>query len=352
MTRKQKEKELLKMPDTDLIDRILAFPDRQHLNRDEEGKRRRYPSAEMAVNARRNMEKNPEWKISDKQRWAMAHSFAEYSSDELKVAGIKFAKADPNELVKNPLSKEGVKTVYAMQFTLIPEPENEHDKNAVAVYVRNEKDEGEVTFKDVTYQGLTKIGYVPAAYADIHPITDIMTAKGILTDHSNGHFKTISYTMDMDTEKIDRDFAPSRRTDAYTYQMPFILNGPAKDGAASYINNKNDWTERINNELEYHGVNGHADNVYFQFPGGKTGNIVVETPAKFNSEAMGICGSYFRYCLESNISNDLARERLVDVPKNLPAVNTRERTYFSLQFEPDDGFAAAVGSLADGGQSL
>lgn len=357
MTVKEKQKQLLKLSDRDLIDRILAFPDREYLNRDEDGKRRKYPSAEMAVNARRNMERIPDWKISDKQRWAMAHSFAEYSSNELKVSGIKFAKADPNNLEKTEVLKEGTKAVYNMDFTLIPEPENEHDKNAVAVYVHNTDNEGEISYKGQSYHGLTKIGYVPAAYTGIHPISDAMTVKGTLTDHSNGHFKTISYTMDMDTEAIDKEFTANNRSDVYTYRMPFILNGNVKEGAADYLNDKRwtrdgiagQWADRLNEELEYYGVNGHADNVYFEFPGGKAGSIVVETSQQFNPEAMGICGSYFRYCLETNISSDLGREKLVDLQNsNMPAVNTREKMYFSLQSQPaEDDFTKAVDEITN-----
>ena len=58
MNQEQKRKSLLKLSDRDLVNRILAFPDRQALNRDEEGNRRRYPSAEMAVRAKKQMEKN------------------------------------------------------------------------------------------------------------------------------------------------------------------------------------------------------------------------------------------------------------------------------------------------------
>lgn len=346
-TVKQKEKELLKMPDRQLIDRILAFPDREYLNRDEDGKRRKYPSAEMAVHARRNMEKNPDRKISDKQRWAMAHSFAEYSSNELKVSGIKFAKADPNLLDKQVATQEGTKTVYNMEFHLVPEPENEHDKNAVAVYVQNAGDEGK-----------TKIGYVPAAYTGTHPIASPMTVTGTLTDHSNGHFKTISYVMDMDTEALCKEFTANNRSDAYTYRMPFILNGSPKEGIAEYMNSRhltrngitdNYWTARINEELEFYGVNGEVDDVRFEFPGGRAGSIVVETKEQLNQEAMGVCGSFFRYCLETNISGDLNREGLVDLDKStLPAVNTRERVYFSLQSEPaEDDFTKAVEGISD-----
>lgn len=332
---KQKRKELLKMDNRAFIDRILAFPDRERLNRDEEGKRRKYPSAEMAVRARRSMEKDPNWQLSDKQKFVMADSFAQYSTNELKVAGVKFAKADPNTLVKNEVSSEGVKTVYEMQFHLQPEPENEHDKNAVAVYVDNV--EG----------NRTKIGYVPGAYVGEHPIIQPMTVQGTLTDHSNGHFKTISYSMNLDTEAIDKDLAGTRNPDVYTYRMPFILNGDVKENAADYLNGQRDWTQQLNNELEYWGVNGQADNVSFEFPGGKTGNVIVESSSKLNSEAMQVCGSYFRYSLESGISSDLKRDGYVDVPQNLPAVNTRERTYFSLAAEPadTDDFTQAIDGI-------
>lgn len=318
---KQKRKELLHMDDKAFIDRILAFPDRERLNRDEDGKRRKYPSAEMAVRARRSMEKNPDWKISDKQKYVMADSFAQFSTDELKVSGITFAKADPNTLFKNQVSKEGVKTVYEMQFHLQPEPDNQYDKNAVAVYVDN------------TEGSRTKIGYVPAAYTGVHPITNEMTVKGTLTDHSNGHFKTISYAMTIDTEAVDKISFANRDPKMYTYHMPFMLNGDAKPDTADYLTNSRNWTEQLNNELEYWSVNGQADNVYFSLAG-KTGYINVESSAPLNAEAMQVCGSYFRYSLESGISSDLKRDGYVNVPQTVSAINTREKTYFSLQAEP------------------
>lgn len=300
----------------------------------------------MAVNARRCMEKNPEWTISEKQKFAMADSFARYSSNELKVSGITFAKADPNLIQKYPIKKEGVKTVYEMQYHLVPEPDNPHDKNAVAVYVNNENDDGR-----------TRIGYVPGSYVAEHPIIHPMTAKGTLTDHSNGHFKTISYVMDMDTEALNKEISANRDPDKFTYRMPFILNGEAKEGTAEYLNGQRDWTGQLNNELEYWGVNGQADSVKFEFPGGRAGNIIVESSAKLNTEAMGVCGSYFRYSLESGISGDLKRDGYVQCAQTIPAVNTRERTYFSLQAEPEstmeDDFTKAIQNIPQtDGQSL
>lgn len=343
-----KRKELLRMDDRAFVDRILAFPDRERLNRDEEGKRRQYPSAEMAVRARRQMEKDPGYRLSSKQKFAMADSFAHHSTEELKVSGIKFAKADPGTLIKEEVGREGVKCVYSMEFHLVPEPENPFDKNAVAVYADNK--EG----------GRTKIGYVPSAYVGEHPITAMMDVHGTLTDHSNGHFKTISYAMDMDTESVDRVSFANRNLDSYTYRMPFILNGDVKEGAADYLNGqtwnggRQGWTEQLNEQLESWGVNGHVDRVYYEFPGSRSGNVIVESSTRLNSEAMQICGSYFRYSLEAGISADLKREGYVDVPINLPAVNVREKTYFSLQAEPaqDGDFMEAVGSIGADGDGI
>ena len=194
-----------------------------------------------------------------------------------------------------------------------------------------------------------------------------MKVEGMLTDHSNGHFKTISYTMDMDTEAIDREFTANNRDDMYTYRMPFILNGDAKDGIEEYMNGKRwtdpdgtkgGWASRINNELESYGVNGHIDDVRFEFPGGKAGCIVAESPLKLRDDAMQLCGSYFRYCLEYGISTDLKREELVDAPWNQPAVNMRDHLYFSLQSEPtetnENDFSQAVADIPanDADQSL
>lgn len=339
---KAKRKELLKMNDRDLVNRILAFPDRERLNRDEEGNRRQYPSAEMAVHARRQLEKNPEYRISEKQRFAMCQSFAEHSVDEVKVVGIMFAKADPKTLaigerVDIERTANGARETYNLVYHLRPEPENERDKNAVAVYVANNKSTDSMA-------GMSKIGYLPANYVAAHPITHDMTAIGTLTNYAPGTFKVVSYSMALDTEVIDKDL--NSRHDAssnYTYRMPFLLNGTPKEGTADYLNdrywsdNKNmdNWTKRLNNELEYWGVNGMAQDVRFEFPGGKTGNIIVETAQKFNDEAIQVCGSYFRYGLEAGVSSTLKRDGYIEgLSPTQPAVNTRERTYFSLQAEP------------------
>lgn len=341
---KEKRKALLHMDDRSFVDRILAFPDRERLNRDEEGKRRRYPSAEMAVRAKRSLENDPEYRLSDRQKWAMADSFATYSTDQLKVAGIKFAKADPKLLDKEPISRDGAKTVYQMMFRLEPEPENEKDKNAVAVYVEN------ADLDENNQVAMTKIGYVPASYTATHPITESMNVFGTLTDHSNGHFSTISYVIDMDTEAVNKKLAMVMNPDKYSYRMPFALNGSPVPEASDYLNNQRDWTGQLNNELEYWGVNGHADSVKFDFPGSRSGMITVESSGKLNEEAMQVCGSYFRHCLESGISGDLKRDGYVTgLAQTQPAVNTRERTYFSLQAEPAamaDGFAEAIDSIS------
>lgn len=348
MTVKEKRKELLRLDDRDLVGRILAFPDREKLNRDDEGKRRKYPSAEMALRARRSMEKDPDYRISEKQRFAMCNSFAENSNDMLKIVGIKFAAADPSALEKKQIKREGVKTTYDMTFHLEPEPENEHDKNAVAVYVNNEQDPST----------RTRIGYLPAAYVAEHPIFEPMSVKGTLTDHSNGTFKTISYVADMDTEhleeKLQEKYGKVAWADQFVYRMPFLLNGEAQENAGEYLNNQtwtsadgrqNGWAERLNDELEYWGVNGRVDEVYFEFPGGNRGEVVVTSPIRLNDEAMGVCGSYFRYSLETGISSDLRREGLVKAPANLPAVDARKKMYFSLQAEQADDFTQALAAM-------
>lgn len=334
---KAKRKELLKMDDRSLVNRILAFPDREKLNRDEEGNRRPYPSAEMAVRAKRQLEQDPEYKISEKQRFAMCQSFAEHSTDKMKVVGITFAKADPKTLLigerKNiERTKNGARETYDLMFHLKPEPENERDKNAVAVYVPN------------TEGGETRIGYLPGPYVAAHPITDDMSVTGTLTNYAPGTFKVVSYSLALDTEAIDRNLNARQDASAnYIYRMPFRLNGTVIPAASDYLNNeywsdnkdRDNWTKRLNTELEYWGVNGSAESVRFEFPGASTGNIIVETPQKFNDEAIQVCGSYFRYSLEAGISGALKRDGYVmGLQQTQPAVNTRDRTYFSLLAEP------------------
>ena len=64
---------------------------------------------------------------------------------------------------------------------------------------------------------------------------------------------------------------------------PFLLNGPVSEGADAYLTDhyygENGWASRLNDELEYWGVNGEVDAVAFRFPSERTGEILVETKA-------------------------------------------------------------------------
>lgn len=309
--RGKKRRELLMMDDRAFIDRILTFPDRELLDRDENGKRRRYPLAGMAVKVKKQMEKDPNYRLSGKQKFAMANSFAEYSTEELKVSGIKSANIDPDTLVKEEIKKEGAKTVYSMKFRLQPEPDNQFDKNAVAVYADNI--EG----------GCSRIGYMPLPYIQTHSIKGPVNVNGTLTDYSNGKFKNVSYAIVMGIKH-----------GIYVYKMDFSLNAACRQGTADYLNMQCDWTKRFNKNLATHSKGSKVDNVRFEFANEMSGSVVIESYSRLDDYARRVCDSYFRYILNTGVSDSLKKDKYVDVPQNIPAVSIKDDMCFHIYAKP------------------
>lgn len=316
-----KRNELLCMDDRALISRILAFPDKQRLNYDKSGKRRRFPSGEMAANALRSMEKNPEWKMSDRQKFAMADSFARFSTDELRVSGILSFNTDLRTLIKNETGRDGAKSMYSMKFHLVPEPENGQDKSTVAVYADNMDG------------GRTKIGYLPASYVKAYPVLSPMDVDGTLTDFSNGKFRNISYAMSMEVGIIARELSTDTNPDMFTYKMKFSLNNSCREDTAQYLNEQCDWTVRLNRKLKAYDPKARVSNVRFEI-NCTSGNVVIESYSSLGTKARRACNNYFRYILGTKIFKDLKNNGYVDVAQGISAVNVKEDARFILYGRP------------------
>lgn len=170
----------------ELIDRILNYPNQDLLNLDADGNKRKYPLGWMAGSIRNN-----DYQMTDKQYYTLVHYFAAATVPDMRVVGVSFYENDAQKFEKTLVFKEGGKSVYETDYVLRPEPENPHDKNAVMVLVR--ETDGE----------LHHLGYINRGFVSQHQITEEMTVHGLLTDHSNGNFKNVSYSLAIDTEKLD-----------------------------------------------------------------------------------------------------------------------------------------------------
>ena len=188
----------------ELIDRILSYPDRDSLDYDPEGNRRPFPVGMVAQNIR-----NRNDQMTVKQYYALIHNFAAVTVPEMRVVGVTFRQNNAAEFEKTLISRDGVKSVYETDYHLVPEPENKYDANAVKVMVPTEDGD------------LHQIGYLNKEFVAAHPISDELEVKGYLTDHSNGKFKNVSYSLAVDTEHLEQ-----YRLGSYLYEAPFTFDPP------------------------------------------------------------------------------------------------------------------------------
>lgn len=187
----RKRDELRTLPRRELVDHILAYPDQDFLNRDEDGKRK-YPVGYIAQNV-----KEANYNMSDAQYYTMLHHFSKIIVPDMRVVGITFQNNDPSEFQKTEVSSshKGRITTYEMDYLLLPEPTNQFDANAVMILVKNQN-----TGK------AEQIGYLAKEFVAAHPITEPMLIEGTMVDYSNGHFKNVSYRLALDTELLDQTF--------------------------------------------------------------------------------------------------------------------------------------------------
>lgn len=200
----EKRDELKQLSNRELIDRILSYPDRDSLDYDPEGNRRPFPVGMVAQNIRNHQDR-----MTENQYYALIHNFSAITVPEMRVVGVTFRKNNAAEFEKTLIRKDGVKSVYETDYHLVPEPENKYDANAVKVMVPTENGD------------LHQIGYLNKEFVAAHPISDELEVKGYLTDHSNGKFKNVSYSLAVDTEHLEQ-----YRLGSYLYEAPFTFDPP------------------------------------------------------------------------------------------------------------------------------
>lgn len=235
-----KRAELKALPRRELIDRICSFSDQNLLNFEADGKKREYPVGKMAEGIR-----DRGYQMSDNQYYTLVHHFALDTIPNLKIVGVTFRDNDPRVFEKELISddKKGLQ-VYETTYTLMPEPENPHDANAVKV------------LSTLTDGSLHHVGYLPRAFVEAHPITESMEITGNILDYSNGKFKMVSYQTALDTEALDAmqtsslllsdaDLqgigelypGPEHPRDGFVYELPFQTAGTVTDreAASAYV---------------------------------------------------------------------------------------------------------------------
>lgn len=186
-----KREALRKMEPRALVDHICSYPNQDFLNFDENEKRR-FPIGAMAHSI-----KDDNYKMSDAQYYTLVHHFAKITVPDVKVVGITFYDNNPKDFAHTKLSDDGRgHTLWDMDFVLTPEPDNEYDKNAVRVSVKDTMDENGV-------QQYHHIGYLPADFVSVHPIGQEMEVHGTMKDSSNQKFKNVSYLMALDLEALN-----------------------------------------------------------------------------------------------------------------------------------------------------
>lgn len=203
----EKRDVLKQIPQNELVDKILEYPNQRIMNFDEEGNKRHFPIGKMAQEIRKN-----DYKMSNKQYYALLHQFTAITVPSMKVVGVSFKDSDPSTFDMKPVAKRGSMTRYDLDYIFQPEPENPYDKNAVRVMVKT---------KDGTLQ---QLGYVPADFVAAHPITEEMSVHGQMTDWSNGKFKNCSYDIAFDIEKLDEKASLDKiADDIIENELPFPI---------------------------------------------------------------------------------------------------------------------------------
>ena len=252
----QKREELRQLPRQELVDRILKFSDREHLNVNAGGQKRDYPIGKMAEGIR-----DRDYQMTDKQYYTLIHHFAVDAVQNTKVVGVTKYQNDPERFEKKLIAGGNGCQEYETKFVLMPEPDNPYDANAVKVLV------------PTTDGDLHHMGYLPRDFVAAHPITESMEMEGNILDYSGGKFKTVSYQMPLDIERLDnmqKDRLQLTDTDLmgigdlsldmpdhpelasnYVYERSFHLSGFVTDiEKAERKLNENDFVRQLNGEFE------------------------------------------------------------------------------------------------------
>lgn len=190
----EKRDELKQMPREAFIDRILDYPDQNSLNRDSGNRKRDFPVGKVAEGIR-----DKGYEMSDKQYYALIHDFAEITVPNMKVAGSsQFKLGEDGPMVNKELvSEDGAKSTYETDFLLRP-------SDGGNVMVMAQSAEGD----------LYQVGFVNPKFAAANPITEDMEVPGQFTDYSNGNFKNVSYSFEIDVEPLKQAQAQEQQASA------------------------------------------------------------------------------------------------------------------------------------------
>lgn len=268
----EKRAELKQLPRPELVERILSYPDQDSLNMEGEGrerKQRQFPIGKMAEQIQSHG-----YGMSDKQYYTLIHYFSQIAVQDLKIVGVTFYNNDPADFKKEPVSAEGTKSVFQATFTLRPEPENPHDKNAVMVLV------------DTKSEGLHQVGYLSRDFVAKHPISEVLEVPGTITDFSNGKFKNVSYGVTLDMEQIGKlsqsqgiGIDAGKNVRLYDYVFTYKSDEPDIERLNACSNSVRDWAEALNGTLEraeHHNCRkSHAESLEWEFKEGGAGVVHV-----------------------------------------------------------------------------
>lgn len=254
LPKNEKKDELKKLPRQELIDRVLAYPDFNSLNRDDGNRKRPHPIGHMAESV-----KNNGYEMSDKQYYTILSEFANITTPTLRVT--KDSMLNPSAInLGDELSVDGTKSVYAVDGVL--KAEQKDGKNVVAIYMNNQDGEQ------------VRAGYMPKVFAAKHydsvEALGEVAVSGEMTDFSNKHLKNVCYDITMDLEPMLTQAAPilaeskeaiEENVEIYRYGVDWTLEGPVSDeDAAKDFLEAQDMTSRLQDYLADKGAE-FADNI-------------------------------------------------------------------------------------------
>ena len=324
----EKRTELKHLPRRELVDRILDYHNQDLLNVDENGVRRDYPIGKMAEGIR-----DRGYQMSENQYRTLVHHFAGLTVQDMKVVGITFRPNNAAEFERTLVSREKRMSIYETDYTLIPEPDNPHDPNAVKVMAH--KLDG----------SLHHLGYIARDFVAAHPITETMDVHGRFIDYSGGKFKMVSYQLALDTEKLDNlQAAKLAFTDAdlmgigdlgldltgrmnelsnCMYERPFRLNGVVwdTDAAADYVNGLG-FKDDLHAEFEAYGQEDPVSALTWVFDGPSSGRVWIESERPLNEEQKLVADAFIHHLHTDGYLG----------------VHLKEQPFQTTKF-PDDSFA-------------
>lgn len=113
MTFEEKQRELSKLSDRQLVERVLAFPDRNKLDYQKDSIHTiRCFAMSAAENAKERMDKDPDRGLSAKERYGIINSFAVHSTTEVRISGTRLIETGPDIVQKEPVGTDKNAALY------------------------------------------------------------------------------------------------------------------------------------------------------------------------------------------------------------------------------------------------